>query len=312
MASPGPVCVWGAGVVAASVAYFLPRRGLRVTAIERTGIACAASGKSGGFLALDWCDNTVVEGLARASFALHAELARELATDYGYRRMDTYMVAARETGQISGGHRAAAPPWIDGPAIVGGAIGTPETTAQVHPARFTEALLDAARAHGATLRLGVVEAVALRECAARGVVVDGETLEADAVVLAMGPWTGRVGGVSLPRIHGLKGYSVTLAAPDVPAHALFMDYHTADGDALEPEIIPRPDGTVYVCGMADRQPLPESADGVEVSEAGCAVLAPAAGCASAAPGAAVLPPRQARFPPVPYHDRPPFAPVPGP
>ena len=298
MTSPRHVIVCGAGVVGASVAYFLARRGLRVTAIERTGVACAASGKSGGVLALDWCDNTVVEGLARASFALHAELARELATDYGYRRMDTYMVAARETGQISGGHRAAAPPWIDGPAIVGSAIGTTETTAQVHPARFTEALLDAARAHGATLRLGVVEAVAVREGIARGVVVDGETLEADAVVLAMGPWTGRVGGVRLPRIHGLKGYSVTLAAPDVPAHALFMDYRTADGDALEPEIIPRPDGTVYVCGMADRQPLPESAEGVEVSEAGCAILARAAGRVSAALATATITRRQACYRPV--------------
>ena len=62
-------------------------------------MACAASGKSGGFLALDWCDGSPVGPLARASFALHAELARELGgVDYGYRRMDTYMLAARERG----------------------------------------------------------------------------------------------------------------------------------------------------------------------------------------------------------------------
>jgi len=298
MTSPRHVIVCGAGVVGASVAYFLARRGVRVTVVERTGVACAASGKSGGFLALDWCDNTVVEGLARASFVLHAELARELAADYGYRRMDTYMVAARETGRAPGGHRVAAPPWIDGPAMVAGAIGTTETTAQVHPARFTEALLAAAQAHGATMRRGVVEAVVVRDGTARGVVVGGETLEADAIVLAMGPWTGRVGGVRLPPIHGLKGYSVTLAAPDVPAHALFVDYRTADGGALEPEIIPRPDGTVYVCGMADPQPLPESADGVLVSEAGCAVLARAAGRVSAALAAAAITRRQACYRPV--------------
>jgi glycine/D-amino acid oxidase-like deaminating enzyme len=215
MSSSRHVIVCGAGVVGASVAYFLARRGVRVTVVERTGVACAASGKSGGFLALDWCDNTPVEELARASFALHATLSRELDADYGYRRMDTYMLAARETGRLAGGHRVPAPAWIDGPAVVAGAIGTTETTAQVHPARFTEALVEAARASGAVLRLGVVEAVAVRDGAARGVVVDGETLDADAVVLAMGPWTGRVGGVRLPRIHGLKGYSVTLAAADV-------------------------------------------------------------------------------------------------
>jgi len=163
------------------------------------------------------------------------------------------------------------PRWIDGPAVVAGTLGTTETTAQVHPARFTAALLDEARARGATLRPGAVEGVARHARAIRGVVVDGLVLEGDAVVLAMGPWTGRLEGLALPRVHGLKGYSVTLAAADVPADARFRDYRTADGRALEPEIIPRPDGTVCVCGMADRQPLPESAEGVEVGDAAAAV-----------------------------------------
>jgi glycine/D-amino acid oxidase-like deaminating enzyme len=298
MTPPRHVIVCGAGVIGAAVAYFLARRGVAVTVVERTGVACAASGKSGGFLALDWCDNSPVGPLARLSFGLHAKLARDLGSDYGYRRMATYMLAAREKGAVAGGHRIPAPGWIDGPAVVAGALGSPETTAQVHPALFTAALLDAAQARGTELRKGVVEAVATRSRAVSGVTVDGEPLAADAVVLAMGPWTGRVTGVTLPRIHGLKGYSVTLAAADVPADALFMDYRTADGHTLEPEIIPRPDGTVYVCGMADRQPLPESAEGVEVSDAGCAVLARAAGRVSAALAAAPIERRQACYRPV--------------
>ncbi len=311
MTSSRHVIVCGAGVVGASVAYFLARRGVRVTLIERTGVACAASGKSGGFLALDWCDSTPVEGLARASFALHATLARELGADYGYRRMDTYVAAARETRRVAGGRRAAAPAWMDGPAVVGGALGTTETTAQLHPARFTEALVAAARRDGAVLQSGVVEAVAVRDGVAHGVVANGHTHEADAVVLALGPWTGRLAGVRLPRIHGLKGYSVTLDAPGVPADAVFMDYRTADGLALEPEIIPRPDGTVYVCGMADRQPLPESAEGVEVSEAGCAVLARAAGCLSGRLASAAIARRQACYRPVTDDGIPLIGPVPG-
>jgi glycine/D-amino acid oxidase-like deaminating enzyme len=298
MTSPRHVIVCGAGVVGAAVAYYLARRGVAVTVVERTGVACAASGTSGGFLALDWCDSPEVGPLARLSFALHAELAREIPADYGYRRMNTYMLAARETGAVAGGHRIPAPGWIDGPAIVAGALGSTETTAQVHPALFTRALIEAAQAHGAQLRKGVVEAVATRDRAVRGATVDGETLEADAVVLAMGPWTGRVAGVTLPRIHGLKGYSVTLALAEVPADALFMDYRLGDGGALEPEIIPRPDGTVYVCGMADRQPLPDSAEGVEVSDAGCAVLARAAGRVSGALAAAPIERRQACYRPV--------------
>jgi glycine/D-amino acid oxidase-like deaminating enzyme len=59
-------------VIGASIAYFLSRRGVEATVIERTGLACAASGKAGGFLALDWCDGTPLQALARRSFALHA------------------------------------------------------------------------------------------------------------------------------------------------------------------------------------------------------------------------------------------------
>ena len=148
MTSPRHVIVCGAGVMGAAVAYYLARRGVAVTVVERSGVACAASGKSGGFLALDWCDSSPVGPLARLSFALHAELAREIGSDYGYRRMDTYMLAAREKGAVAGGHRIPAPRWIDGPAIVAGALGSTETTAQVHPALFTTALIDAARERG--------------------------------------------------------------------------------------------------------------------------------------------------------------------
>ena len=48
------VLICGGGVIGASIAYFLSRKGVEPVVIERTGIACAASGKSGGFLALDW------------------------------------------------------------------------------------------------------------------------------------------------------------------------------------------------------------------------------------------------------------------
>ncbi len=283
----------------ASVAYFLARRGVAVTIVERTGVACAASGKSGGFLALDWCDDSPLGPLARASFTLHATLARELAIDYGYRRMDTYMMAAREQGSVRGGHRVDAPRWLDGTGVVVAALGSTETTAQVHPARFTTALVDAARAHGATLRVGIVESVLQRDRAVRGVTVSGETIDADAVVLAMGPWTSRFAkGLRVPRVRGLKGYSVTLVGADVPAHALFVDYRTGDGRALEPEIFPRPDGDVYVCGMADPAALPESPEDVGVDDAACEVLARAAGRVSTALAAARIERRQACYRPV--------------
>jgi glycine/D-amino acid oxidase-like deaminating enzyme len=306
------VIVCGAGVIGASVAYFLSRRDVRVTVVERIGVACAASGKSGGFLALDWCDDSPLGPLARKSFALHAELACQLGRDYGYRRMDTFMLAARESGRLPGGHRVAAPPWLDGAGVVTASLGSTETTAQLHPARFTEALLDASRARGGVLRIGTVDDVVERAGVAFGVSVDGDTIEADAVVLALGPWTGRFARrLGLPRVRGVKGYSVTLTGAAVPAHALFVDYRTADGRRLEPEIFPRSDGDVYVCGMADAAPLPDSPEAVEVNEAACAILARAAGRLSSALARTHIDRRQACYRPVTDDNLPLIGRVPG-
>jgi glycine/D-amino acid oxidase-like deaminating enzyme len=299
MTPPRHVVVCGAGVIGAAVAYYLTRRGIAVTVVERSGVACAASGKSGGFIALDWCDGSPLGPLARRSFALHGELARELGADYGYRRVDTFMMRASERGAADGRDGVEGPPWLDGAGVVTAMLGTPDSTAQVQPARFTAALMAGAEARGARLRRGVVSDVEVDGSTVRGVAVDGETLDADAVVLAMGPWTGRLARrVGLPAVHGLKGYSVTLDAPDVPAQALFVDYRTADGRHLEPEIVPRPDGQVYVCGMADPAPLPESPDDVTVSDAACATLARAAGRVASVLARAHILQRQACYRPV--------------
>ena len=77
-----------------------------------------------------------------------------------------------------------------------------------------------------------------------------------------------------------------------------MDYRTADGRALEPEIFPRQDGEVYVCGMADLQPLPESAEGVEINDDACETLARAAARVSTVLAAARIERRQACYRPV--------------
>lgn len=75
------VLICGGGVIGVAIAYFLSCRGVAATVIESTGVACAASGKAGGFLARDWCDGSPLAPLARRSFALHAELAQKIADD---------------------------------------------------------------------------------------------------------------------------------------------------------------------------------------------------------------------------------------
>jgi transposase len=84
------VVICGGGVVGACTAYFFSRRGAQVIVVESTEVAAAASGKAGGFLALDWCAGTPVDALARRSFQLHAALPKEIADDWGYRPMTAY------------------------------------------------------------------------------------------------------------------------------------------------------------------------------------------------------------------------------
>ena len=127
------VLICGGGVIGASIAYFLSCRGVEAVVIEQTGVACAASGKSGGFLALDWCDGTPLEALARHSFALHAALPGRIRGDWGYRRMTTYggFASAHDNG-IADGPRALG--WLADGVHVQRRLGSTNTTAQVHPA----------------------------------------------------------------------------------------------------------------------------------------------------------------------------------
>src|ERR687888_2818540 len=127
------IVICGGGAIGVSIAYCLSRRGAEAVVIERHGIAGSASGKSGGFLALDWCRGSVLDRLARRSFTLHAELAESLGNPWGYRRLDTYGGYAVEGGARGPGER----PWLAEGVTITGRLGSPQTTAIVDPRAFT-------------------------------------------------------------------------------------------------------------------------------------------------------------------------------
>src|SRR4029079_4115820 len=120
------VVICGGGVIGACTAYFLSRRGVEVIVVESTGVACAASGKAGGFLALDWCRSSVLDALARRSFALHAQLPDEVAGDWAYRRMTAYsgfVVADRDARR----YFPAQLDWLSDGVMISNRLGTTDT-----------------------------------------------------------------------------------------------------------------------------------------------------------------------------------------
>lgn len=252
------VAICGAGAVGASIALFLARRGAEVTVVESTAVACGASGKSGGFLAYDWCDGTPLQALARRSFGLHAALDKEIAGEWGYRRMTTYGGIASALDSLRSHGNGRAVDWLADDVVVYRRLGSTETTAQVDPHAYTSAVLKAAEERGAVLRMGVVEGLARDGDTVRGVTVGGESIAADAVVIAMGPWSiVAAQWLPMPPVFGLKGHSIVFqTGTRLPAEALFLEYQEQGGVVHSPEIFPRADGTTYVCAISSETPLP--------------------------------------------------------
>ena len=150
--------------------------------------------------------------------------------------------------------------WLSPCVALGQRLGSPETTAQVDPGRFTAAMMRAAQARGAELNFGeVTRVVRHRTCErVRGVEVEGELIEADEVVIAMGPWSQRAKAwMTLPDIYGVKGHSLLFdTGSAVPPQALFLEYRDEGGVVSMPEVFPRLDGTTYVCAISSDSPVP--------------------------------------------------------
>jgi glycine/D-amino acid oxidase-like deaminating enzyme len=123
--------------------------------------------------------------------------------------------------------------------------------AQVHPFKLTNALLGAAAdLVDSLVRCAVVTGVATEAGRVVGVNLDsGDMIPADAVVLAMGPWTGQVSrwltSLELP-ITGDPVHSVVLKPEaQITAHMLFTRYQTGTKNT-DPEVSHALDVTMVI------------------------------------------------------------------
>jgi glycine/D-amino acid oxidase-like deaminating enzyme len=306
------IVICGGGAIGAAIAYFLSRRGAWPIVIERHAVAGAASGKSGGFLALDWCRGTPLDRLARRSFALHAELADALGNPWGYRRLETYGGYAMENDTARSPDKR---PWLSPRVTLTGQLGSPQTTALVEPRAFTMGLMRAAQTQGAELRHGtVVELVRGPDGSISGVALDsGEIVEGDAVVIALGPWSIlATRWLPLPAVFGYKGHSLVFKTGEtIPAEALFLEYQEASGEILTPELFPRADGTTWVCAVSSDAPLPIDPAQVVADDGAHARLEAMCRTISPALAEAAIVVRQACFRPVTEDGLPLIGAVPG-
>ena len=250
--TPSTVLIAGAGVIGTSTAYYLAKNfNIKSILVDITGqVAPAASGKAGGFLALDWNDHTPPLGrLARRSFALHEELAKEFGADkIMYRRLTCASISVDPSRRMAkpGGKKLAGVDWAqddesDDPVLGMQSLGDEDTIAQVHPKMLCDALFEEAKkAAGCEIIKGEVDVPLYDDDKLVGMKLkDGTEISGDALLYACGPWTKQ--GTML----GVKYHSVHIPTERVLDQAVFF---SGCGD---PEVYPRPDKTAYCCGFPD-------------------------------------------------------------
>ena len=256
--SPKHIVIAGAGVIGTSTAFYLAKHKnvASITLVDTTGtIAPAASGKAGGFLALDWNDYSSVGPLARRSFQLHSKLAEELGAEkIMYRRLTCASISVRDAPKRPSGKKLVGVEWAsdlntdpsNNELAVGyRSLGDESTIAQVHPKMLCDTMWDKVNSNEKVrtkIVKGKVESgVHDQDGKLIGAKLDdGSIISADALLYACGPWT-KYGNCML----GVKYHSVIVPTPHVLTQCVFYD---GFGD---PEVYPRGDGTAYLCGFPD-------------------------------------------------------------
>jgi glycine/D-amino acid oxidase-like deaminating enzyme len=226
------VVVLGAGIHGASVAYYLTSKfGIMPTIIERSEVAAAASGKSGGFLAREWGSGPTTK-LHQLSFDMHEELARTLNVE-SYRRIPTINVNGNRKGKSDAS-------WLDRTcqtSIMDGA------TAQVTPLELTNKLIEASVQKGARFVKGTVNGVDVEAGKVKAVKLKGQdSIPVDQLVVCLGPWSGVMCedwfDMELP-MEGIKSTSLVYRDLEVIRKEPYACFCAEDANGCHLELYPR-------------------------------------------------------------------------
>ena len=230
---PSDVVVIGAGVVGAACAYFLARSGLSVTLFERGGVAAGTSSACTCIMGYGLYADDYERELQSAAIRAYAHLLDE-GFDLDYARHGALVVptgdgAAEILDERAVAIRSAgfAPTWIEGSALREAepelshshdrALLLPEI-AQVSPMRVALELTQAAGRSGANIVTeSTVSAIKVGAQGVKGVIVNGEAIAAESVVLAAGVWSRDIAataGLDVP-VFPVRGH--VIATEPVPS-----------------------------------------------------------------------------------------------
>lgn len=248
------VAIIGAGVIGASVAHELGRRGLRVVVAERGRGPCGASVACDGFVFLQSKTPGPSLELAKQSRAMYATLAQELDADIEFVALGGLILARDEAelAFLAERQRALAAAGVQvqmlsardvrdlephlTTRIAGGSFCAAD--AQVNPLRLVAALLASAQRH--RVRILTQAAVSRMESHERGfgLTCGAEVLTAAKIVIAAGAWSGEVAAlldIRLP-IRPRRGQLVVTepAPPILSRPVMTADYLKAKADADGP------------------------------------------------------------------------------
>ena len=246
------VVVIGGGIVGASAAAFLAEAGVRVTLVEREGLASGASGANSGVVQHPF--DPVLAVLYRETLARYRELS---AADLGFRlpaEPSGLMYLSADEAAVRNVDRALADAFPELPreVVTGVALARLEPALAaglwacrvgmgfpVHPGASTYAYATLAERRGATVRSGRTANLDRSGDEVVGVIVDGRRLACDAVLVAAGPWSPAVidpSGAWTPIRHRW-GVVIEVELVDDPSHIL---EEAEIGAVIGPDAGPRP------------------------------------------------------------------------
>ncbi len=225
------VCIVGGGLAGLATAWRLAQARRRVVLLERRLPAGAASSANAGTLAIQNKRPPLLP-FFRDALAEWARVARELDAEIGYGAPGGFHIARSDEDAarlrknfeshgvfgLAGEWRDAAALRKEAPWLGDGIVAATYSPMDAHadPLRAGSAMAAAAQASGAAILTGTELNSASREGTVWRLETGAGALRAETVVMAAGPWTGRVAalfGAKLPVHPSLIMLSVTEPAP---------------------------------------------------------------------------------------------------